>query len=289
MNKNLVRIVESLAVNEGFNETPVKGVYCSKYSTTEKRTKRQWRACLAIVVQGTKEIVLGQKVFLGSELHFTATPLTLPVVSRITEASKSKPFLAILIDLDPHILNEVATLLKEDSIKEAKTPVRALFSGKVNGKIEEAFTRLIKTFESDEEAEILGPMIIREIFYHLLKDEEGKAIRQYVLSGSKMQKMVKAIHAIKSELHKEIDIPLLAKKASMSRSLFFKHFKEVTSMSPIQYQKRLRLLEAKRLISQEEKSAESAAYLVGYKSASQFNREYSRMFGKSPLRDNVRI
>jgi transcriptional regulator GlxA family with amidase domain len=148
-----------------------------------------------------------------------------------------------------------------------------------------AAIRLARLFQTPEDAPVLGPLLIKEIFYHLLKSENGPAIHQFVRSGSKMHRVSQAIHTLRSELERDVDVTALAKTANMSRSTFFKHFKEVTAASPIQYQKRLRLLEARRLMTDENETAEGSAFKVGYNSASQFSREYSRMFGTSPLRD----
>lgn len=131
--------------------------------------------------------------------------------------------------------------------------------------------------------------MIKEMFYHLLKGPDGPAIRQYVRSGSTMHKISQAIYSLQSELHDDVDVAALAKAANMCRSAFFKHFKEATAMSPIQYQKRLRLLEARRLMIDEGETAEGSAFRVGYNSASQFSREYSRMFGNAPLRDAMKM
>jgi transcriptional regulator GlxA family with amidase domain len=136
---------------------------------------------------------------------------------------------------------------------------------------------------------VLGPLVIKEILYHLLKGADGLAIRQFVRSGSNMHKISQAIYSLRAELNADVDVAALAKAANMSRSAFFKHFKEVTSMSPIQYQKRLRLLEARRLMIDVDETAQGSAFKVGYNSVSQFSREYSRMFGSSPLRDAMKF
>ncbi len=153
----------------------------------------------------------------------------------------------------------------------------------------EAALRLGRLFQVPEDAAVLGSLLIKEILYHLLKGADGPAIRQFVRSGTNMHKISQAIYSLRSELDDDVDVAALAKAANMSRSAFFKHFKQVTSMSPIQYQKRLRLLEARRLMIDEDETAEGSAFKVGYNSASQFSREYSRMFGSSPLRDAMKF
>lgn len=281
----LAELIRQCTLAEGINPSPVPGVNCIRYSTTSCRNRSHWRASFGIVAQGCKEVFLGREVYKLDSTHYTATPIQLPVISRVSEATREKPFLALLIDIDPRILGEVASQLDDVEVREPAAPVRAIYSGKASEKMVGAATRLAQLFQSPEEARILGPLVVKEILYNLLKGPEGLAIRQFVRSESKMQRISQAIYRINSELSGAIDVPTLARDANMSRSSFFKHFKDVTAMSPIQYQKRLRLLEARRLMVDEGETAERSAFKVGYESASQFSREYSRMFGNSPFRD----
>ncbi|HEV2357444.1 MAG TPA: AraC family transcriptional regulator [bacterium] len=281
----LARAIAVVAPEEGVHKTPIAGVHCVRYSTTSRPTRDHWRACLAIVAQGVKEVELGREVYRCAEGHYTATPISLPVISRVASATAEKPFLGMLIDLDPVVLSEVTAQTERVVLADAGAPVRALFRGKAGESMLEAAIRAGRPFQTREDALALGPLVVRELLYHLLKGAEGSAIRQFVRSGSTMHRIAQAVHALRSGLSDEIDVPALAKAANMSRSAFFKHFKEITSMSPIQYQKRLRLHEARRLLIDEGETAERSAFRVGYKSASQFSREYSRMFGNSPLRD----
>ena len=285
----LINTINFFSPSEGLHSTPVSGVYCIKFSHPDRRTKRHWRACLGIVAQGGKEIVLERDVYKCGESHYTATPVHLPVVSRITSASPAKPFLALLIDLDPMILSEVSAQLSDVVTGNPVNSLRALSIGRANDEMLEAAVRLGKLFYKPEDARVLGPLVIREIVYHLLKGPNGDAILHFVRSGSRTHIISQCIHEVQSELNQDVDVLALAKAANMSRSAFFKHFKEVTAMSPIQYQKRLRLLEARRLMVDEGESAEGSAFKVGYKSAPQFSREYSRMFGNSPLRDATKL
>jgi AraC-like DNA-binding protein len=186
-------------------------------------------------------------------------------------------------------LSEVAAHLENGFPKETEIPLRAVFIGKASDRMLEAAVRLGKLFQVPEDALVLGLLVIKEIFYHLIKGPDGPAIRQFVRSGSKVHKISQAIYSLRSGLSEDVDVTSLARAANMSRSAFFKHFKEVTAMSPIQYQKRLRLLEARRLMTDDGETAEGSAFKVGYNSASQFSREYSRMFGNPPLRDAMKV
>lgn len=289
LRSQLVDTIKFFSPAEGLNATPIPGVYCIKFSHTDLRTKRRWRACLAIVAQGCKEIVLERDVYRCGNDHYAATPVHLPVVSRIASASPQKPFLGLLIDLDPMILSEISSQLGEEDNGDPQDSLRAIFIGKASDEMLEGAVRLGKLFHRPKDARVLGPLIIREMIYLLLRGPDGNAIRHFVRSGSQTHIISQCIYGLQSELDHNVNVPALAKAAKMSRSAFFKHFKEVTAMSPIQYQKRLRLLEARRLMVDGGETAEGSAFKVGYKSASQFSREYSRMFGNSPLRDVMKL
>lgn len=285
LRSQLAETISHFTPKDGFHDSPVPGVHCIKFSQPDQRTKRRWHACLGIVAQGAKEMVLGRSVYRFGAGDFTAAPIDLPLVSRIALASPDQPFLALLIDLDPRTLAEVAAQMEPDLPNERAALQRAVFVGRAGERLMEAVTRLAELFRTPTDAPILGPLVIREALYHLLRSPEGPAFRQFVRSGSRTHQVYQAIYTLRSSLSEEVDVGALAKAAAMSRSAFFKHFKEVTSLSPIQYQKRLRLLEARRLMVEERETAERSAFNVGYNSASQFSREYGRMFGKSPRRD----
>lgn len=271
------------------HESPVPGTRCIKFSHTDRRTKRHWCASLSIVAQGCKEIILGSEVYRCEGAHYIATPIDLPVTSRLFAATPEQPFLCLKIDFDSLTLSEVAAQLEKGFPREIENPLQAVFIGKASEAMLEAAIRLGHLFQNREDAPVLGALAVKEILYHLLKGAHGPAIQQFVRSGSRMHKISQAIYSLKSELAQEVDVAALAAAANMSRSAFFKHFKEVTAVSPIQYQKRLRLLEARRLMTEEGETAEGAAFRVGYNSASQFSREYSRMFGDPPLRDAAKM
>jgi AraC-like DNA-binding protein len=287
---DLAQSIVGFSPQDGFNETPLPGIQCIKYSQTDSLTNRRWRASLCIVAQGSKEIVLGREVYRNDhEAHTIMTPIDLPVTSRVVSATSQTPFLCLRIESDPLVLSEVAAQIEHDSPQELDNPLRGIFVSKAEDPLLEASLRLVKLFNAPQDTMVLGPLVIREILYHLLKGPDGSAIGQFVRSGSKMHKMTQVIYGLKSRFQTDVDVEALAKEANMSRSAFFKDFKEVTAMSPIQYQKRLRLLEARRLMTEEGETAEGTAFKVGYRSPSQFSREYSRMFGNPPIRDSARM
>jgi AraC-like DNA-binding protein len=286
----LAEIIGQFSPRDGINECPVQGTYCIKVFDVNRRTKNHWPSALCIIVQGTKEIILGRETYrIDGEPHYIATAIDLPVTSRVAVATAQRPFLCLKIDIDPLVLSEVASQLGHVYAPLSTNALGPVFIGKARQPLLDTSLRLARLFQTPEDAAVLGPLVIREAFYHLLRGPDGPAIRQIARSGSKLHKISQAIYSLKSEPGEDLDVDALAKTAGMSRSAFFKHFKQVTAMSPIQYQKRLRLLEARRLMANEGETAEGSAYKVGYGSASQFSREYSRMFGSPPLRDASKI
>lgn len=284
----LARAIHASAPKDGVNKTSLPGAYCVKFSHSDCRWQR-WHASLCIVVQGHTEITLDSEVYRYNGVHYIATPVDLPVNSHLYAEGPEQPFLCLKIMFDSAILNELAAQIETDLPNEQEESLRAMFIGKTSEPMLETAIRLGKLFQAPEDAPVLGPLAVKEIFYRLLKGPDGPALRQFIRSGSKMYKISQAIYTLRANLSGDIDVVSLAKTASMSRSAFFKAFKEATAMSPIQYQKRLRLLEARRLMAVNGETAESAAFSVGYSSASQFSREYSRMFQCSPMRDVLKI
>lgn len=284
----LAKIIDLSSHGDGVQKTSLPGTYCVKFSHMDCRWQR-WHASLCVVAQGCTEILLGSEAYRYNGVHYIATPVDLPITSRLYAAAPEQPFLCLKILFDSATLNEIAAQMGKVSPNETERPLRAIFIGKAGDPMLETAVRLGKLSQSPEDAPILGPLVTKELFYHLLKGPDGRALRQFVRSGNKMYKISQAIYTLKTNLSEEMDVPSLAKAANMSRSAFFKAFKEATAMSPVQYQKRLRLLEARRLMMDDGETAEGSAFKVGYNSASQFSREYSRMFGNSPLRDVVKM
>ena len=283
----LAKIINHFSPGEGIYESPVADVNCIKFSQSYRHAKKHWRTSLGIVAQGCMEIALDDDAYQFDEAYYIATPIDLPVTSRMISASPQKPYLCLRMDFNSQILSEVAAQIEKDFPQETGQPLRAVFVGKASDQMLEAAIRLGKLFHTPEDAPVLGSLVIKEILYYLLKGDNGLAIRQFVRSGSKTHKISQTVHRIRTELSDDLNVAALANSANMSRSAFFKHFSEVTGMSPIQYQKRFRLLEARRLMIEQGETAESSAFQVGYRSASQFSREYSRMFGDAPLRNAI--
>jgi AraC-like DNA-binding protein len=197
--------------------------------------------------------------------------------------------LGFKLDLDPRELCEIIAIQTPAVVGKKENSVRGFFTSTADESLLNCALRLTQLLDTPQNISILAPMIIREIYYRLLIGDQSEAVRQIATSGSNMQRIAAVIQDIKQDFNKPMRVADLAEKASMSPSSFHYHFKQVTSMSPLQYQKQLRLLEARRLMMAENYNATTAADRVGYESPSQFSREYSRLFGAPPVQDIERL
>ena len=243
---------------------------------------------LAIVVQGKKTMFLNGETYQHSVGQYLVVSVALPISGRVVEATPDKPCLVLRLSLD---LVQLCDLVAQINfgLAQPENSVRGLSVSNADTTLIESVLRLVKLLETPQDIPILAPILLRELYYRLLVGEQSEAVRQIATSGSSMQRIASAIQLIKAEFTQPLRIEDLARQVKMSTSSFHQHFKQVTSMSPLQYQKQLRLLEARRLMLTEDFDAISGAYQVGYESPSQFSREYSRMFGAPPMRDIERL
>ena len=253
-----------------------------------------YEPCVALVVQGSKRVALGGDTLVYDSARYLITSLDLPTMATILEATPERPYLAVMLKLD---LREVATLLLSGQLPapaggcEAREERghRAMATGPVTLPLLGAFTRLVDLVRQPESAPVLAPLVIREIHYLLLTGEQGARLRQIAAVGSQGHQVARAIDWLKTHYTEALRVEDLAREVRMSVSTFHHQFKALTAMSPLQYQKQLRLNEARRLMLLDDCDAATAAYRVGYESASQFSREYSRQFGAPPMRDIHRL
>ncbi|MGL5875044.1 MAG: AraC family transcriptional regulator N-terminal domain-containing protein, partial [Xenococcaceae cyanobacterium] len=243
---------------------------------------------LGIILQGKKAVFLGEENYQYSVAQYLVISVDLPLSAFVVDATPDKPYLGFKLSLDPRQLCDIITQTSSTESKK-ETSVRGLFVSNANAPLIDCALRLTKLLDTPQDIPILAPMIIREIYYRLLKGEQGESVRQIATSGSNMQRIAEVIQFMKADFTQPMRVEDLAGQASMSPSSFHHHFKQVTSMSPLQYQKQLRLLEARRLMLAENFTAANAADLVGYESPSHFSREYARMFGAPPIQDIDRL
>lgn len=243
---------------------------------------------LALMVQGKKETLLGEEIYRYSAAQYLVVSIDLPLRAFIVEATPDNPYLGFKLSLDPVQICDIIGQIRTDPDKQHHSR-RGLFVSDADASLMDCAIRLTQLLDTPQDIPFLAPMIIREMYYRLLSGEQSEAVRQIATTGSSMQRVATVIKWLKAEFAKSLRVEELAEQANMSPASFYRHFKEVTSMSPLQYQKQLRLLEARRLMLAENADATRAAYQVGYESPSQFSREYSRMFGAPPIRDIERL
>jgi AraC-like DNA-binding protein len=239
---------------------------------------------ICLTTQGAKRVLLGDDMYVYDAHHFLITSVDLPTVVQIIEASPEKPFLGLILKLDQR---EISQLMMDSNLPQPRPhqSSRGMATGEVTVQLLTAFQRLIELLDEPRDIPILAPTIQREICYRLLVGDQGARLRQMASAGSQSRQIAKAINWLKSNYAQQLCIDDLAGQVNMSTSTFHHHFRQVTAMSPLQYQKWLRLNEARRLMLAEQQDAAAAAFQVGYESPSQFSREYSRLFGSPPLRD----
>ncbi|UPU35641.1 AraC family transcriptional regulator [Geomonas paludis] len=265
-------------------ETPVPGLSLFKREAVTEPVSGMYEPSVCLVAQGAKRVQLGDETLVYDANHFLITSVHLPTVVQIIEASPEKPYLGLRLMLD---LREVSQLMLDSNLPQPRTQQssRGMAVGEVTVPLISAFQRLLDLLDEEKDVPILAPMIQREIIYRLLVGDQGARLRQIASAGSQSQQIARAIDWLKGNFANPLRIDELATKVNMSTSTFHHHFRTLTAMSPLQYQKMLRLNEARRLMLTERLDATTAAFNVGYESASQFSREYSRLFGTPPLRD----
>ncbi|MBU5612274.1 AraC family transcriptional regulator [Geomonas azotofigens] len=264
--------------------TPVPGLSLFRREEVTEPGTGIYEPSVCLVAQGAKRIQLGDETLVYDANHFLITSVHLPTVVQIIEASPEKPYLGLRLMLD---LREVSQLMLDSNLPQPRTQQssRGMAVGEVTQPLISAFQRLLDLLDDEKDVPILAPMIQREIIYRLLVGDQGARLRQIASAGSQSQQIARAIDWLKGNFANPLRIDELATKVNMSTSTFHHHFRTLTAMSPLQYQKMLRLNEARRLMLTERLDATTAAFNVGYESASQFSREYSRLFGTPPLRD----
>jgi AraC-like DNA-binding protein len=264
--------------------TAVPGLSLYRREETTQPTSILYEPRICVVAQGAKRVLLGDDTLVYDESHFLMTSVDLPTFVEIIKASPEKPYLGLVLNLD---LREISQLMVDSNLPlpHPQQSSRAMATGEVTLPLCTALQRLIDLLDDPKDIPILAPLIKREIFYRLLVGGQGMRLRQMASAGSQSRQIARAIDWLKGNYTQSLHIEDLATQVNMSTSTFHHHFRALTAMSPLQYQKWLRLTEARRLMLVENQDAATAAFQVGYESPSQFSREYSRLFGAPPLRD----
>jgi AraC-like DNA-binding protein len=247
-----------------------------------------YEPCICMVVQGAKRVLLGNESYVYNAHQYLIASVDLPTFVQVIEASKERPLLGLKLTFD---IQQISKLLIDSNFPHhrAQQPGHGMATSEVTLPLLTSFQRLIDLLDEEQDIPILAPIIQKEINYLLLVGEQGARLRQIAAAGSQSQQIARAIAWLRNNFTQQLRIDDLASQARMSTSSFHNHFRSMTAQSPLQYQKHLRLHEARRLMLAESLDAATAAFQVGYESPSQFSREYNRLFGAPPLRDITKL
>jgi AraC-like DNA-binding protein len=281
----LARLIYTQIPYDGTFSQNIHGLYLNRYSRIEADImKTFYLPSLLIVAQGAKSITLGKNVYDIGRSRMLMFPVALPVSLQTTQANHSEPFLSIGLELDPQRISELVLKVYPHGLP----PIRQRSVGYVTSAdfgIINAVSRLVECLRNPDDTKLLAPLVLDEILIRVLRSTIGVHVAEMGFSDSGVQRVVKAIAWLRDNFSQQIKVADLALMVHMSESSFHEHFKSVTSMSPLQYQKALRLHEARRLMVSTSMDATTACQMVGYVSNSQFSRDYSRFFGSPPRRD----
>jgi AraC-like DNA-binding protein len=285
----LARLLAAYAPHDGSFELRVPGLHASRFSRANTECFHAIRLpSLYIVAQGAKTTIVGQEVYEYDASRMIVFSVALPVASQITRASHSEPYLAFKLNLDPHKIAELVLKVYPHGLPPVQER-RAVYVTPIDASVVNAATRLMTCLAQPGDAELLAPLVMDEILIRLLRGPIGVRVAQMGFAESSVHRVAKAISWLRDNFSQPMKVEDLAEMVHMSVSSFHEHFKSVTSMSPLHYQKVLRLQEARRLMLSTTVDAGTACQRVGYLSASQFSREYSRFFGSAPTKDIARL
>lgn len=289
--RELANKLGQFLVEDGMVETPIKRVHVIRNNSTTEIIHLVHEPAVCIVAQGRKRVMLGEEVYLYGPLHYLVISVDLPLAGQVIEASADEPYLCLRLDLNPQEIGELMLAEQQSSVQPilSRQTQRGMYLSEADSSLLDAAVRLMSLLDTPRDISALAPLIIREIQYRLLQSNQGDMLRQIALSESHAQQIAKVIRVLKSDYQKSLSIDELARVACMSTSSLHAHFKSITAMSPLQYQKQLRLQEARRMLLNDQVDAATAGHRVGYESPSQFSREYSRLFGLPPVRDMERL
>ncbi|ATI80790.1 AraC family transcriptional regulator [Sphingobium yanoikuyae] len=272
---------------EGYFPIPDAGLHIIR-AFHEMDNHYVYQPSLCITLQGGKEILIGEETLSYGPMQCFVVGLDLPACGRIVTASPDQPFVGITVEFDIAIMREVLEKLETPVVATAD-PVRSMFVADVDGALADCVLRMVRLTETPQAIPILYPALMREFYYWLLSGPHASDLWRQAVPDTHLERIGRAINLLRQNFAKTLRVERLAEAANMSPSSFHQHFKALTAMSPLQFQKQLRLLEARRLLTAEAINVAEAAYQVGYESPSQFSREYSRTFGIAPKRDAMNL
>jgi len=285
----LARCIAAYAPHDGAFEMRVPGLHVARFSRINGECVHTLRMpSLCIIAQGAKSVIVGEEVYEYDASRMIVFSVALPVAAQVTQASRTEPYLSLKLDLDPGKIAELVLKVFPSGVPPVKER-KAVYVAPLDLSVLNAATRLMQCLAQPGDVELLAPLVVDEILIRLLRSPIGIRVAQMGFAESSVQCVEKAISWLRANFSQPMKVEELAELVNMSVSSFHEHFKSVTSMSPLHYQKVLRLQEARRLMLSAKADAGTAGQRVGYLSASQFSREYSRFFGSAPTKDIARL
>ena len=284
----LAALLEQRTVVDGGHETPIPQLTLWRFSNPTEPAHVLQQPAVYVVVQGRKQVTVGDETYVYDPSQYLAVSLEVPAVGHVVEASPDAPYLCMTLRVDAR---ELAALIVETGRPAPRDDHdgRALFVSSLQAPMLDGLLRLVRLLDSPQDISVLAPLILRELHFRLLQGDQHSRLAEMAIGDGRLRRVAGAISWIKEHYTEPLQIEALAKRVNMSASALHAHFRAVAGVSPIQYQKHLRLQEARRLLLSGAASAEAVAYEVGYASASQFSREYGRLFGQPPRRDAERM
>tara|TARA_B100001063_G_scaffold228846_1_gene240533 strand:+ start:3426 stop:4301 length:876 start_codon:yes stop_codon:yes gene_type:complete len=281
MNTKILEEVNKLIKEDSLTRTNIKGINLYKTTTYLPRTPLTYDFCLVFVLQGKKIGYLSNNRFEYDSKNYLVVPTAMPFECE-TYASKEEPYICILIDIKKELMQEIISSISKEESKKCEDVQISVFQDKVTNELEDSIYRLLKMLQSKEESNILGESILREIFYKIAIGENSHFLHKMFLENKAEAKMIRSLRTIHHEYNEHLDIPRLAKEEDMSVSSFHTHFKKVTSLSPLQYIKKIRLHKAMDLLTRRDMQVNETAYATGYESSSQFSKDFKSYYGYPP-------
>ncbi|MFM9277554.1 AraC family transcriptional regulator [Paenibacillus jiagnxiensis] len=282
--QQLALLISRHAPSNGTHQTAVPSLKLMYAAQPSEPMESVYKPSICVVAQGAKMALLADETYRYDPSSYLVTSVELPIIGRIIEASPEIPYLSLKLSFDADVILDIVKEMNDPELIPGEAS-RGITVSRTSPELIEALVRLMQLLDAPQDIPIISPLVIREILYRVLQSEQGVLFHQFAISGSHAHNIAQAIQLINRQFNRPLLVEQLAKSVNMSTSAFHKHFKRVTAMSPLQYQKSVRLQEARRLMLTESVQATEAAYRVGYESPSQFSREYARMYGRPPMVD----
>nr|WP_320145704.1 AraC family transcriptional regulator [uncultured Anaeromusa sp.] len=284
----LAHFIERYSKQDGIHPTAIPALFFNRQSTIAGPVYGVFKPSLCIIVQGAKDVWLAQERFRYSPADYLVASMNVPVIAQLAEATPACPYLSLKLEFTPKQVLDVLSSL-ETHVTTKRPSGHAIFVSRIEPSLLEAVLRLVRLLDAPDDIPMLAPLVTKEILYRILQGQHGEIVEQIAIEGSYTYRIRNVIERLMNRYDQSLRIEDLAEMANMSISSFHRHFKEITAMSPLQFQKQLRLHEARRLLLSESADAAEIAFRVGYESPSQFSREYSRMFNLPPKEDVKRM